>query len=485
MALLQGCQSQKPANNLNDVQSDNILTRISDAEIRGIDPQKFSDLASIRIAREQFAGLLRFDASGKAGNNGLARQWDISPDGLRYRFTLYDNIAFSDGTAITADMFARIWQRLHDPQTASPHIGLFDNIASITAEKNHIVLVTLKQPDPAILSLLAHPALSALPLHIIEKKGDDWVKMRPIISSGAWQLTQWRLNDRLTLSPNPHWRGSKPYFQKIIWRTSDDPATSIRLYQAGQADIIGTIPQQRFLSLQQTMAKALHSADYLGSYYMTLNTRMAPFNNGDVRTALNMAVNRQWLVKRLMPMGNRPAYSIVPPSLYPEASPIWRDWSMDRRLSHARALLEKAGYHDDNPLRFTIRINSSTEHKNIAAALMTMWRQLPVDAQMLNSEANLHFSAMRLGDFEMARSGWIADYPAAENFLSVHHSDAGVINYSGYRNTDYDHLLSQALKTPDEKRRLVLLRDAEKILLATPLSFRYIFTKAPIWSGKI
>ena len=180
-----------------------------------------------------------------------------------------------------------------------------------------------------------------------------------------------------------------------------------------------------------------------------------------------MAVDRGWIATKMVDAGNLPAQGLLPPGLVAGRSfaPDWAKLDRQQRLRLARKLLTEAGYGPSHRLRFEIRFNSSTEHRRAAVAMATMWRELGVEATLLNSEASLHFDSLKRADFQLARSGWIADLPAPENFLAVHRSDTGAQNYSGYANPDYDAALDRATAEPDAKRRAGLMREAERILM--------------------
>ncbi len=458
-----------------------ILLRLADSEIRGLDPQKYGDLSSMRVAMDQFEGLTRFNAMGEA-IPGLAESWHVSGNGLVWTFTLRDTLRFSDGTPIRADLFPAIWNRLHAEQTASPHVPLFAVIDSISAPDDKTVKVTLKQPMPQLPALLAHPALAALPLHNIAAQGDDWTAGRPLVTSGPYRLTDWRLNDRLQLAANPAWHDAPVAIANISWKPVEDSLTAMRLFMGGDADIATDYPESRHEWLKEKLGDAVRSGPYLGSYYFTLNTRNPPFDDARVRQALSISVDRQWLSEKLSVLHNPPAWGVVPPALYAgnEIRPDWAEMSLQERREMARELLGRAGYSPQNPLTFDIRINSSTEHRRMAVALAAMWQELGVKARILNSEAALHFATMRRGDFAMARSGWIADIPAPENFLSVHVSNSGPGNYSGYANPAFDRALAVAMAEADPEKRAQKMQQAEAMLIndAPVIPLYYYLTRS-------
>lgn len=441
------------------------LVRLSDNEVRSLDPHKVSDLSSLRVAADQFTGLVQFDGGGRT-IPGLAGPPTVSADGLRWVFPLYSGLRFSDDARLTVSDVTGSFARLRDDATASPTASLFAPIASVKSGTGNQIVVTLRHAYPQLPSLLAHPAMAVLPMHRIAARGEAWTSDRPLVTSGPYRATDWKLNEALTLQRNPNRQASIAMPPAIVWRPVDDPLAALRMFRAGEADTVSDFPASRAATLTAQFGQSVRTAPYLGSYYLAFNTRRPPFDDVRVRRALSLSIDRNWIATHIVGAGATPAERIVPPALLPTAAAKPVPFARETRHAEARQLLTAAGYGPARPLTFDIRFNSSAEHRRIAIALQAMWRPLAVEARLFNSEAALHFASLRRGDFAIARSGWIADVPAPENFLGVHRSTAGVSNYSGFADARYDALLAHAEQQAEPKARAAAMRAAEDYLLA-------------------
>jgi oligopeptide transport system substrate-binding protein len=466
----------------NTARDPNTLVRLADDEAKGLDPQKISDLASLRIAMDQFEGLTRFSARGDV-EPALASAPLVSADGLAWRYPLKPGVRFSDGVPITASLFVALFVRLNAPETASPTRALFETIASVEAADLHTVIIKLRHPYPALGELLAHPALAAIPLH-----RKNWAEDRPLVTSGAYRLTDWVLNDHIAMEANPAWHDGAPPTPRIRWQPVTDSLTSMRLFQAGGADTTGDFPSARIKALKASLGSAVHVVPYNGSYYFAFNTRKPPFNDARIRRALNLATDRRWIAGPLMGIGTLPAWGIIPPGTTGLSAykPDWADWTRERRFAAAARLLASAGYGTHHPLMFDIRFNSDTDHRRVSVALAAMWAPLGVKARLLNSESSLHFASLKRADFELARSGWIGDVAVPENFLAVHTSDGGPINYSGYANAAFDEALRLAEADSNPARRALAMRRAEAILMDdAPILPLYFYVSRALVSPRV
>lgn len=457
------------------------LVRLGDAEIRTFDPHIFTELASARVALDQFVGLTRIDGRGQVVP-AFAQMWEVSADGLNWRFPMRAGLRFSDGAPITAAVMVGSIARMRDPKTASTHAAMAVNILSVEEEAGAVVF-RLAKPYPDLPGLLAHAAFSAVPLHRIEALGEGWTNERPLVTSGPYRAAEWVLNKAITLEKNPHWMEvlGAATIPRIIWKPSESNLAAMRAFLGGEADITGDFPPMRGEWLQSELNRGGEEPakieTYLGSYYFVFNTIRPPFNDARVRAALNLAFEREWLIDEVLLSGAPPAYGLLPPGLVklagaeaPDFRPDWAGLPRAERLKMAAGLLNQAGYGRTKPLRFELRFNSSPDHRRICAAAAAMWADLGVEARLFNTESALHFDALRRADYALARSGWIADLAAPENFLENFLSDAGERNYTRYANPAFDAAMADALGHADADARARAMLKAEAMLMAdTPI----------------
>src|SRR5215475_3242607 len=265
-------------------------------------------------------------------------------------------------------------------------------------------------------------------------------------------------------------------------------AALLKRYRAGEFDVLRDVPSNQLGWLRQNMAKELRIAPYSGIYYYAMNTTKPPFDDRRVRLALSMAINRELLVEKVTTAGELPAYGFVPDGTadYTPRRVAWRTMSQAEREAAAQKLMTEAGYGPNTPLRFQLAYNTLENHKRIAIAVAAMWKKINVSVELVNSEFKVHTSNMRIGNFQMGRAGWIADYNDAQSYLFLSQTSTKQQNYSRFSNPEYDALMDRASLTSDVRKRAALLEQAEAILLdELPVIPVYFYVSKHLVSTKI
>jgi len=182
-----------------------------------------------------------------------------------------------------------------------------------------------------------------------------------------------------------------------------------------------------------------------------------------------MAVDRDVLVASVTGRGEAPAYSWVPPGVdnYEPRRFNYAEENQDERNTHARRLLQEAGYGPNNPLKFELRYNTSDTQQKIAVAVQSMWRNvLGAEATLVNEEFQVLLANMRAAEItQVFRSSWIGDYNDAHTFLSIMQS-GNASNMPGYASDEFDALMERAAEQVEPKSRRLYMEEAERVLLA-------------------
>jgi oligopeptide transport system substrate-binding protein len=222
----------------------------------------------------------------------------------------------------------------------------------VAAPDERTVEITLKAPTPYFLRLLVME--QAMPVH--EKTvrlGEDWVKAGRIVSNGAYILDDWKPFSHVRLVKNPnYWNAGKVAIDAVVFDPTDNLATVLRRYRAGEFDIIiHGLPNDQLGWLKQNMPKELHLVPLAAVAYSVFNTTRPPFNDQRVRQALTMAINREVLVEKVTRGGELPAYGYVPDGVanYISQKVSWAKMSQADRHAAAIKLMSEAGYGPRKP----------------------------------------------------------------------------------------------------------------------------------------
>jgi oligopeptide transport system substrate-binding protein len=492
-----------------------------------LDPNAAQDSNSLTVLRALHRPLVYIDKDMKVVP-ALAESYEISPDAKTLTFTLKD-AKYSNGEQIVAGDLCYSWKRLVDPRTAAPYSYVMAEVAGggdLLAMAGADPLPSDAEIDAALDTLgvscpddktfivtLDVPAtyfLSAMTLWVGVPIQEKWItsagatEAANYVSSGPFVLDTWDHNSQIILKPNPNWYGDvKPTLTEIHMSMSPEPAQAQAAYEAGEIDMIMPVPSE---DVQRVKGDPVLGAEYseqvgLNITYYTYNNgtdpsgvgtlarcadpKACPTTNKNFRIALTQAVDKQAFTDATFSGLGVIANSFVMPGIpgYDETIDPYPYDPAAAQASMALALSELgyASAADIPPLKFGF--NSGSGHEPRVAFLAEAWRQaFGLETEQIGSDFGVFLTQRTAGDYDLARDGWGADYPHANNQLSGLFNCGGGNNDNQYCNPAFDALLEQAAVEPDQAKQEELYKQAQKIMMddAATLTLRYGVTPALI-----
>lgn len=476
------------------------LIFINGAEPESLDPAIITGQPEGRIVNALFEGLTTYDAAGLSVP-GVAESWTISDDARTYRFTLRDDAVWSDGTPVTAADFVRSWQRTLSPATGSGYnyqlfyiknakpfadgeLEDFSHVG-VRALDDRTLEVELESPTPFFLELCAFPTLYPVPVDLIERVGDDWIKPDQLINNGAYLLDEWKINDRIRLRKNPsYWNAENVALEVVDVLPIAKDTVAFNFYASGNADLVmdkGLAPPSLLDDLKKR--DDFHSAPFLGTYFLRFNCKSGPFTDERVRKAFAMTINKGQIVERITRAGETAASGFVPPGLEGYVSPEGLPYDPEK----ARALLAEAGFPNGDGFPLVRYLYSEGGlNEAIAVELQSMWRQkLGINVSLTRQEWKVYLNSMNELDYDIARSSWVGDYPDANTFLDMFVTGGGN-NRTGWSSEEYDTLIADAAREADPAQRLEILARAERLLIAdeVPIAPIYFYVGIQLYDAE-
>ena len=495
--LLSACGQDKESNCLVDdgwvvggesgseLAADQVFRRNNGAEPGTLDPHRAEGVTASNVLRDIFEGLVAETANGEY-IPGAAESWVISDDGKVYTFQIRTDARWSNGDAVTAEDFVFSLRRSVDPQTLSNYSSMLYPIKNardvvrgemspeelgVTALAPDVLQIELEESTPYFIGLLSHSITYPVHPPSVELYGNQFTRPENLVSNGAFVLTEWKVQDYILVSRNKkYWNDANTTLEQVFFYPLDNANSTLTRYRANELDFTDTVPSEQLPWIKDCLSDELHVAPYFGSYYYGFNMEKEPFSgNKPLRHALAMAIDRTVITELVLGAGQIPAYTFIPPVKdYAGIPPEWATWTQEDRNKKAKELYREAGYDEANPLSIEVVYNTSENHKRVALAIASMWKQtLGVETALRNQEWKVFLETRRLKeDTEIFRGGWIGDYDDPYTFSELLHSE-NEMNHSGFANEDYDALLKSASEKSAGVERLKDLQDAESLMLET------------------
>jgi ABC-type transport system substrate-binding protein len=445
-------------------QNDDTLVITTLSDISTLDPAIGYDTSSWPTIALFYRGLVQL-SDPNTPEPALAESWEISEDGLVYTFTLREGIMFSNGRAITPEDVKYTFERLHDPDTASPTAYFFgmiegvdayvagdaDEISGIEILDDRTIQFTLTRPEWTLMQRFA-----LAPGMIVAREGVEAAENfgREPLGAGPYVLESWESGVRMTLRANEnYWKEGLPVTPNIRIDIGVEPAVGVLRMDNGEADLfLDFVPNSEYPRIASDPVLAerlLEVTAFPNVQYIIPNTRTEPFDDVNVRTALSMAIDRENLVRIY---NNRavPANGPVPPTVLgnnADLAPMTYD------PEAAAALLAEAGYADG----ITTEIYATTDPTDVAImqAVVQDWSAIGVNAELRSVDfaqwLDIAFNTPE--EMPLAYIGWFLDYQDPGNVYEPLIACDGSFNVGAFcdASLDEDFLAAKLLPPGDER----------------------------------
>ncbi|MBN2328808.1 MAG: ABC transporter substrate-binding protein, partial [Candidatus Omnitrophica bacterium] len=378
-----------------------------------------------------------------------------------YTFHLRRDAQFSNGRRVVASDIKYSFQRVLDPDIASPSTWVVERIREIQIVDDWTVLLRLDAPFAPFLGLLAMPAASIVPREEIERCEKNGVPFgEQPVGSGPWLFREWRHDQYLLFERSESYWDRKPHLQKVIIQIVSSPFTAIAEFETGRLAAINPLPIveiPRWRSHPQWKAFTRRAA-VLNVDMILLNCERPPLDRAEVRRALCQAVDAPLLLEAIREGAGEISAGPVPPGLdgHTAGRPMRED------AGRLRSLLSEAGLMD----RGVDLIMPSRENftRTTGEVIQAVWKEIGVPVRLRRLEWVTYRQALRDGQFDAAYRGWFADYPDADNFLYplFHSSQIGSGNMSRFRDAEVDSLIEASQRELDPSKRKPLLEQANR-----------------------
>ena len=469
--------------NNNTIDSSKVFRYNEHKNINSLDPAFAKDVANIWVVNQLFNGLVEMDKELRVVPS-IAKNWDISEDGLTYTFILNKNVKFHQhpklkNRNVVADDFVYSFDRLLDPKLASPGGWVFDKVNTYSAINDSILEIKLKEPFNAFLGILTMKYCSVVPKEIVEYYGDDF-RSNPV-GTGPFKFKRWEENIKLVFRKNHEYfqkdsnGNNLPYLEAVAVTFLQDKQSEFLQFIQDNIDFVSglddsykdeVIDTKGELKIEYLDKINLLRGPYLNTEYLAfyLDANKSEISSEILRKAINHGFDRNKMIKYLRNGIGIPANAGFIPMGLPGYS---ENIGYEYKPEYAKELIKqfKKEYNHSPSLKLTTTSNYLVFCEYIQKELDKIGLDISIDvipgSSLKEAKAN--------GKLDFFRASWVADYPDAENYLSLFYSKNFAPkgpNYTHFADEEFDLLYENALGETNPNKIEILYKKMDSLIIS-------------------
>ncbi|MCM3740620.1 ABC transporter substrate-binding protein [Oceanobacillus luteolus] len=458
-----------------------VFARGGDSE--SLDPGSTSDGESSRVTQQILEGLLTFEKDSFEVKPALAKDWEVSDDGLKYTFYLEEGVTFHDGTDFNADAVKVNFERWADPEheyafTDDGYVyfmygTMFGGykgdpghvIEEINVVNDYEIEFILNQPLGFFLQNLGMSYFALTSPAALEEHGSA-INENPV-GTGPFKFVSWSKDDSIVLEKNEDYRvEGLPKLDRVIFEVIPDNAARLIALRSGEIDIMDGLNPDDAAGVEAEDGLELLERTENNFGYVGFNTQKEPFDNVELRQAINYAIDKQAIADALYAGYATTAVNPLPPG-YLGYNDELKPYSYDP--DKAIELLAEAGFADGLEVElWTMPVARPymPDPETVAQIIQNNLAEVGVTANIVREEWAPYLEKTMNGEHELYMLGWSGTNGDPDYFLSslLHGSNVGSSNREFYQNDEVDELLDSAKRAVDQEERAELYKKAQEII---------------------
>jgi peptide/nickel transport system substrate-binding protein len=459
LLFVQACSTKssttnETGNKKEEVKSGGTLTVVRLSDATKLDPHFITDIPSANIVYQKvYEGLVEPDKDFKI-QPLLAKEWTVVND-TTWEFKLNEGITFHDGAPFNAEAVKATFDRLLDPNVASPQREKFSMITEVKVVDEYTVQLVLAYPYAPLLSILASNEGSIISPKALAENPDS-LAQHPV-GTGPFVFEAWKTGQEISLKKNDKYWGKKPNIDRVVFKVVPEDATRLAMIETGEAHINDQVPVTELDRIEASDTMDLYRAEGLAVEYVGFNTKKKPLDDVKVRKAISHAIEREAIIKGVYNNVGTLANVAMSPKVYGHSEKV-KPYDYD--LNEAKKLLKEAGF--ENGLELTLLTSDRKERINMAEVIQSQLKGIGVNVEIQVMEYGAYIDMIDKGDHDLFIGGWgnatgDGDYNQYNLFHSVSQGPPG--NHFYYNNPEVDKMIEAARKETDDAKRLKLYEE--------------------------